>query len=69
MQHIEAGNSPTSSAALIHAKYTPMHGPSGSASKPMHLYLSQGDRIYMTENAKERIAVINQLGGHLKEKK
>ncbi|WP_336342073.1 RHS repeat-associated core domain-containing protein [Pseudomonas atacamensis] len=69
MQHIEAGNSPTSSAALIHAEYTPMYGPSGSASKSMHLYLSQGDRIYMTENAKERIAVIKQLGGHLKEKK
>ncbi|WP_445261376.1 RHS repeat-associated core domain-containing protein [Pseudomonas moraviensis] len=64
MQHIEAGNSPTSSAALIHAEYTPMYGPSGSASKSMHLYLSKGDRIYMTENAKERIAVIDQLGGH-----
>jgi RHS repeat-associated protein len=64
MQHIEAGNSPTSSAVLIHAEYTPMYGPSGSASKSMHLYLSKGDRIYMTENAKERIAVIDQLGGH-----
>ncbi|WP_174823849.1 RHS repeat domain-containing protein [Pseudomonas moraviensis] len=69
MEHIEAGNSPTSSAAMIHAEYTPMYGPSGSASRSMHLYLSKGDRIYMTENAELRIAVIDQLGGHIKTKK
>jgi len=69
MSHIEEGNSPTSAAALIHAEYTPMKGPSSSTSKSMHLYLSKGDRVYLTENAKDRIATIKQLGGHYNEKK
>ncbi|MEO3726364.1 RHS repeat-associated core domain-containing protein [Pseudomonas syringae] len=69
MKHIEAGNSPTSAAALVHAEYTPMYGPSGSSSKSMHLYLSKGDRIYLTENAKDRIVTIKQMGGHYNEKK
>ncbi|MBX9408925.1 type IV secretion protein Rhs [Pseudomonas baetica] len=69
MQHIEAGNSPTSAATLVHAEYTPLKGPSGSSSKLMHLYLSKGDRVYLTENAKDRIVTIKQLGGHYNEKK
>jgi len=69
MKHIEAGNSPTSAAALIHADYTPMYGPASSGAKPMHLYLSQGDRIYLTENTKHKIVTIKQVGGHYNEKK
>ncbi|WP_085655752.1 MULTISPECIES: RHS repeat domain-containing protein [unclassified Pseudomonas] len=69
MKHVEAGNSPTSAARLIHAEYTPMYGPSSTTSKPMHLYLSKGDRIYLTENTKDRIVIIKQMGGHYNEKK
>ncbi|WP_339507629.1 RHS repeat-associated core domain-containing protein [Pseudomonas sp. RL_35y_Pfl2_P42] len=69
IQLIEEGNSPTSAAALLHAEYTPLKGPSSSSSRLMHLYLSKGDRVYLTENAKDRIVIIKQMGGHYKEKK
>lgn len=69
MKYIEEGHSPSSAATHFDMRYEPFHGPSTATAKPMHAYLSRGDRIYLVENTDDRIATIKSIGSHAKEKK
>ncbi|MFJ2488770.1 RHS repeat domain-containing protein [Pseudomonas sp. NPDC087639] len=69
MKEISEGKPPSMAAQLAEGRYEPMHGSSSSTMKGMHFYLGGGDRVYLVENSKDRIADIIQLGGHLKKSK